>query len=125
MPPSAAAVPPAGTVLLRVPVRDRGWPRQLPTPPLGWRVTVTVGDVDLLPGPGDGLEPSGYVVAGVAADHRPLGSVVDLLVPSDLRHHDPAWWTAAHAQAARVFDLSFGPVARLLAAEVDLHLRAV
>lgn len=124
MPPSATA-PPAGTVLLRVPVRDRGWPRQLPTPPPGCQVTVTVGDADLVPGPGDGLESSGYVVAGVAADHRPLGPVVDLLVPGDVRRRDPAWWTAVHAQAARVFDLSFGPVARLLAAEVDLHLRAV
>jgi hypothetical protein len=28
------------------------------------------------------------------------------------------------ARADRIFDLAFGPVARVLAAEVDLHLRA-
>ena len=121
--PTPMTAPPAGTLLVRVSAAGPAWPRSLPAVPVGHRVTVTLGQAELIPGPGDGLEPSGYRVAGVAADHRPLGSVVDLLVPADLRHAEPEWWAEIRERADRVFDLAFGPVAQLLSAEVALHLQ--
>lgn len=115
---------PAGTLLVRVPAASPSWPRALPAVPLGHAVTVTLGHSSLLPGPGDGLDASGYRVAGIAADHRPLGAVVDLLVAASVREADPRWWEDVRRRADRVFDLGFGPVAALLSAEVALHLRA-
>ena len=123
MPPPLSALP-AGTLLVRVPVRGPSWPGSLPAVPVGHRVTVTLGSATLVPGPADGLASSGYRVAGVATDHRPLGDVVDLLVPTTLRHEDPSWWEQVRARADRVFDLGFGPVAHLLSAELALHLQA-
>ena len=115
---------PAGTLLVRVPADTASWPRSLPAVPPGHTVTVTLGHIHLLPGPADGLEASGYRVAGAAAEHRPLGSLVDLLVPAAVRDADPRWWEQIRQRADRVFDLAFGPVAALLSAEVELHLRA-
>lgn len=120
---SLAALP-AGTLLVRVPAEVSSWPRSLPAVPLGHAVTVTLGHASLLPGPGDGLEASGYRIAGIAADHRPLGAVVDLLVAAAVREADPRWWEQVRQAADRVFDLGFGPVAALLSAEVALHLHA-
>lgn len=116
---------PVGTLLVRVPAASSAWPRTLPAVPAGATVTVTLGRATLLPDDGDGLVGSGYRVAGVAADHRPLGDVVDLLVTPALREAEPAWWAEVRGRADRVFDLRFGPVAALLAAEIALHLEAV
>lgn len=116
--------PPPGTLLVRVPARDRAWVRTLPPVPDGRTLTVTLGHVDLAPVPVDDLVAAGYRIVGAAADHRPLGWLVDVLVPPDLRERNPKWWEALVTRADRVFDLQLGPVARVLAAEVDVHLRA-
>ncbi|MTV25429.1 hypothetical protein FTX61_08415 [Nitriliruptoraceae bacterium ZYF776] len=113
-----------GTVLVRIPVSGRGWARALPPVPDGGTLTVTLGHADLAPVPVDDLVASGYRIAGVAADHRPLGAVVDVLVPPAVRDANPVWWAAVVAAADRVFDLRLGPVARVLAAEIALHQRA-
>jgi hypothetical protein len=121
------APPPAftdGSVLVRVAAADRSWARRLPPVPAGCVLTVTVGHPDLLPVPVDDLVGGGYRIVGVAADHRPVGWTVDLLVPAEVRAAHPAWWQQLLAGAERVFDLRLGPVQRVLAAELDLHLRA-
>lgn len=120
----AGTAPAPGTVLVRVPVHGRAWVATLPRVPAGSSpLTVTLGHADLAP-PVDDLVAGGYRIVGVAADHRPLGDVVDVLVPPQLRQGHPAWFAALAARADRVFDLAFGPVARVLAPEVALHLRA-
>jgi hypothetical protein len=115
---------PDGTLLVRVPAVDRTWARHLPPVPGGRTLTVTVGHADLAPVPADDLVASGYRIVGVAADHRPLGRLVDVCVPPDLRSEHPAWWVAMVERADRVFDPRLGPVARVLAAELDMHRRA-
>lgn len=115
---------PDGTLLVRVPVADRGWPRALPRVPAGRTLTVTVGLADLAPVPADDLVASGYRIVGVAADHRPLGRLVDVCVPPDLREAHPDWWRTLADLADRIFDPRLGPVARVLAAELALHRAA-
>lgn len=115
---------PGGTLLVRVPVADRGWARHLPPVPAGRTCTVTVGHADLAPVAADDLVASGYRIVGVAADHRPLGPLVDVCVPPDLRRAHPAWWQALAGLADRIFDPRLGPVARVLAAELELHRAA-
>ncbi|WP_052667233.1 hypothetical protein [Nitriliruptor alkaliphilus] len=112
---------PEGTLLVRVPATDRGWARTLPRVPAGRTLTVTVGLAELAPVPADDLVASGYRIVGVAADHRPLGRLVDVCVPPDLREAHPAWWASLAARADRIFDPRLGPVARVLAAELALH----
>jgi hypothetical protein len=112
---------PDGTLLVRVPATDRGWPRRLPRVPDGRTLTVTVGQADLAPVPADELVASGYRIVGVAAEHRPLGRLVDVCVPPDLRAAHPVWWTELVACADRIFDPRLGPVAKVLAAELALH----
>jgi hypothetical protein len=116
---------PEGTLLVRVPAADRSWARHLPPVPGGRTLTVTVGHADLAPVPADDLVASGYRIVGVASDHRPLGRLVDVCVPPDLRAGHPGWWVSLVERADRVFDPRLGPVARVLAAELDLHRRAV
>jgi hypothetical protein len=121
------APPPAltdGSVLVRVAAPDRSWARRLPPVPAGHTLTVTVGHPDLLPVPADDLLGSGYRIVGVAAEHRPVGWTIDVLVPAEVRAADPDWWRELLGVAERVFDLRLGPVQRVLAAELDLHLRA-
>lgn len=115
---------PDGTLLVRVSVTDRSWARTLPKVPDGRTLTVTVGSADLAPVPADDLVASGYRIVGVAADHRPLGRLVDICVPRDLRSAHPGWWGELAARADRIFDPRLGPVARVLAAELALHRRA-
>lgn len=115
---------PDGTLLVRVPAADRSWARTLPRVPGGRTVTVTVGQADLAPVPADDLVASGYRIVGVASDRRPLGRLVDLCVPPDLREANPVWWTELAARAERIFDPRLGPVARVLAAELALHRSA-
>lgn len=112
---------PDGTLLVRVPVTDRSWARTLPRVPAGRTCTVTVGQADLAPVAADDLVASGYRIVGVAADHRPLGLLVDVCVPPDLRAAHPAWWADIAGRADRIFDPRMGPVARVLAAELALH----
>jgi hypothetical protein len=115
---------PEGAMLLRLPAAGPAWPQSLPAVPRGGVVTVTVGRPDLLPD-----EPSaaacGYRVVGAASDARPIGDVVDLLVPRALREDAPEWWAELLARASRAFDLRHGPVQRVLGAELALHARAL
>lgn len=121
MPEQVAVVPP-GSALVRIRVVD-ALALDLPAAPSGTRLTVTLGHADLAEHTGH-LAELGYVVVGVAADHRPLGHVADVLVPAAIREAAPVWWADLRGRADRVFDLAFGPVARVLAPEIDLHLRA-
>lgn len=124
--PSLPTTPPTdGSVLVRVTASDRGWPGRLPAVPGGMVLTVTVGHPDLLPVVVDDLVSGGYRIAGVASEHRPVGRNVDVLVPVELRLGHPDWWNTLVGDAERVFDLRLGPVMRVLAAEIDLHLRAL
>lgn len=116
---------PEGTLLVRVSVTDRGWARTLPPVPDGRTLTVTVGQADLAPVPADDLVASGYRIVGVAAEDRPLGRLVDVCVPPDLRAAHPRWWASLAGRADRIFDPRMGPVARVLAAELAMHRGAV
>jgi hypothetical protein len=116
---------PDGTLLVRVAASDRTWARTLPRVPGGRTVTVTVGQADLAPVPADDLVASGYRIVGVASDQRPLGLLVDVCVPPDLRLEHPAWWARLAERAERIFDPRLGPVAKVLAAELALHRGAV
>jgi hypothetical protein len=125
VPPSAAASPlTEGAVLVRLAARDRSWAASLPPVPEDRVLTVTVGHPDLVPVPADDLVGAGYRIAGVASARRPVGFTIDVLVPRDLRCGHPAWWRALARQSLRIFDLRMGPVRVVLAAELELHLRA-
>lgn len=112
-----------GDVLVRITARDRSWPSRLPPVPAGGTVTVTLGHPRLTPD--DELAAGGYRVVGTASEHRPIGAVVDVLVPRVLREAHPDWWSVLGHAAERVFDLRLGPVQRVLAAELELHARAL
>jgi hypothetical protein len=116
--------PADGDVLVRLPALDRGWPSELPAVPAGWTLTATLGHPRLLPVDADRLVDGGFRIVGAAAEHRPIGLVVDVLVPRALRETEPAWWDDVRARAERIFDLRLGPVRFVLAAELELHLRA-
>lgn len=122
--PVTAPPLPDGAVLLRLPVRDRSWPQQLPAVPAGARVTVTVGRPGLVPEP-TAASRHGYLVVGAASDARPIGDVVDLLVVPELRETAPAWWTEVLGRSHRAFDLRHGPVQRVLGSELAMHARAL
>lgn len=113
-----------GAVLLRLPAAGARWPETLPPVPDGYVVTVTLGHAGLRP-PASLVTARGYRLAGAASDARPLGDVIDLLVGADLRTAEPSWWAAVLGRATRAFDLRHGPVQRVLAAELDLHARAL
>jgi hypothetical protein len=113
-----------GAVIVRLTATDRGWVAALPPVPDGRQLTVSVGHPSLLPVPVDELIARGYRIVGVAAEHRPIGLNVDVLVPRELRAAHPDWWVQLLGQAERVFDLRLGPVRHVLAAELALHLRA-
>lgn len=125
LPSTPVTLPTDGSVLVRVTALDRSWPRRLPPVPRGAVLTVTVGHPDLLPVAVDDLVSGGYRIAGVASEQRPVGRNVDVLVPAELRISHPDWWQRFAGDAERVFDLRLGPVLRVLAAEIDLHLRAL
>jgi len=110
-----------GTVLARMPARDRSWARRLPRVPEGRVLTVTVGDPGLMPVPLDDLVANGYRVVGDSADLRAGGDRIDVLVPPDLRDAHPGWWYELASAADRVFDLTLGPVLEVLADELELH----
>lgn len=116
-------IPTDGAVIVRLRATDRGWIDELPVVPGARTLTVTVGRADLLPVPVDELLARGYRLVGVAAEHRPIGPTVDVLVPAELRDTEPAWWQRFEPLAERVFDLRLGPVRMVLAAEIDLHVR--
>jgi hypothetical protein len=121
--PASPIAPTDGSVLVRMTAPDRTWARQLPPVPRDRTLTVTVGHPALLPVPVDDLVSGGYRIVGVASEQRPVGRNVDVLVPGDLRASEPAWWSELLRGAERVFDLRHGPVQRVLAAELELHLR--
>lgn len=116
-------IPTDGAVIVRVRAPDRSWISQLPVVPGDRTLTVTVGRSDLLPVAVDELVGRGYRLVGVAAEHRPIGPTVDILVPIPLRDERPDWWARLAPLAERVFDLRMGPVRQLLAAEIELHVR--
>ncbi len=117
------SIPADGAVIVRLRAPDRSWVSQLPVVPGDLTLTVTVGRSDLLPVPVDELVGRGYRLVGVAAEHRPIGPTVDILVPMPLRQERPDWWGQLAPLAERVFDLRMGPVRQLLAAEIELHIR--
>jgi hypothetical protein len=121
--PAPPPVPTDGSVLVRLAAPDQSWARRLPAVPGGRTLTVTVGHPALLPVPVDDLVGGGYRIVGVAAVHRPVGRTIDVLVPGDLLGTHPQWWEQLVTLAERVFDLRHGPVQRVFAAELDLHLR--
>jgi hypothetical protein len=123
--PTPLPVPMDGAVLVRVAAPDRGWAGRLPPVPGGRTLTVTVGHPGLLPVPVDDLVSGGYRIVGVASERRPVGRTVDVLVPGELRGGEPGFWRALLASSERVFDLRHGPVQQVLAAELDVHLRAL
>ncbi len=114
-----------GDVLVRLPARDAAWPATLPPVPAGGQLTVTLGHPRLLPRTLEDLALAGYRIVGTAPETRPIGSVVDVLVPRRVRRRHPAWWSSVAAAAERVFDLRLGPVQQVLAAELELHRRAL
>lgn len=114
-----------GDVLVRLPATTGDWAATLPPVPQGAVLTVTLGHPALLPGPGQGPLPRGYRIVGVATERRPIGRRVDVFVPVAMRIEHPDWWEATLRQAERVFDLRLGPVQRVLAAELELHTRAL
>lgn len=116
-------IPTDGAVIVRLRAPDRNWIRTLPVVPDRRTLTVTVGRSDLLPVPVDELISRGYRLVGVAAEHRPIGPTVDVLVPIPLREERPDWWARLAPLAERVFDLRMGPVRQLLAAEIEMHIQ--
>ncbi len=116
-------IPTDGAVIVRLRAPDPGWISELPVVPDSRTLTVTVGRSDLLPVPVDELMVRGYRLVGVAAEHRPIGPTVDVMVPAGLREDEPEWWAQFESLAERVFDLRMGPVRFVLAAEIDVHLR--
>jgi hypothetical protein len=120
---AATESPTDGAVIVRLGAVDRTWAGSLPAVPGGHTLTVTVGHPMLLPVPSADLRTNGYRLVGVASAARPVGPTVDVLVPRDVRKRHPTWWRALLSRAERVFDLRHGPVLRVLAAELELHLR--
>ena len=116
-------IPTDGAVIVRLRAPDRTWISELPVVPGSRTLTVTVGRADLLPVPVEELMSRGYRLVGVAAEHRPIGPTVDVLVPADLRESEPQWWQQLEPLSERVFDLRMGPVRMVLAAEIDVHVR--
>ena len=113
-----------GDVLVRLPAREVAWPATLPAPPDGHLLTLTLGHPSLLRGLEGAALPAGYRLVGVASEHRPIGRTVGIYVPARVRNHHPDWWRSLLDQAERVFDLQLGPVQRVLAAELALHVGA-
>jgi hypothetical protein len=116
-------IPTDGAVIVRLRAPDRHWISELPPVPGSGTLTVTVGRADLLPVPVEELMSRGYRLVGVAAEHRPIGPTVDVLVPAGLREAEPQWWRQLAPLAERVFDLRMGPVRLVLAAEIAVHVR--
>ena len=116
---------PEGALLVRVTATGPAWVDSLPAVPDGAEVTVTLGRPELLPVDTGAVRGRGYRIIGTASAHRPIGDVIDLLVPSELRAAAPAWWAQLHGRAERVFDPALGPVQRMLHAELTLHVRAL
>jgi hypothetical protein len=123
LPTPNPVTPTEGAVIVRLGAPARSWAGTLPEVPGGRLLTLTVGHPSLLPVAADALASRGYRLVGVAADHRPIGFTVDILVPAEVRTAHPGWWTTLVGRAERVFDLRHGPVQRVLAAELELHLR--
>ena len=116
---------PEGALLVRVTATGPAWVGSLPEVPAGAEVTVTLGRPELLPVDTGAVRSRGYRIVGTASATRPIGDVVDLLVPSELRSGAPGWWAQLRDGAERVFDLALGPVQRMLHAELALHVHAL
>lgn len=108
---------------MRIGARDRDWPELLPEVPKNLQLTVTLGHPKLCPIT-DMAEERGYVIAGVASGHRPIGACVDVWLPQFVltRHSD--WAMAFRELSERVFDLRLGPVRFALGPELALHAKA-
>lgn len=112
-------------VLVRVAVRGRRWPRQLPPTPDATILTVSLGAPRLMPATEEGLADRGYRVVGITDDGRPLNRSIDILVPAEVRALHPGWWQEMAAAAERIFDLRHGPVQQILAPQLAIHARAL
>lgn len=129
----APVTPPAGALLVRVRLTaqdlatDAGepvsWVRGLPAVPGGRTVTVTVSDDRLREVPADDLISRGYRIVGVRAPTpRSRGACLDLLITAELLAAHPEWAARVRDRAERAFDLSMGPVQRVLGDVIALHL---
>lgn len=125
----AHVTPPPGALLVRVRVASpsgpapQSWVRSLPRVPRGETVTITVNDPRLRRIPVDDLVSHGYRIVGVRdAARRTSAATVDLLVTAELIAAHPQWAARLRARAERAFDLSMGPVLRVLGDVVALHL---
>lgn len=116
---------PEGALLVRIAASGPGWAAALPAVPGGGEVTVTLGRPELLPVDTGAVRARGYRIIGTASSSRPIGDIVDLLVPPTLRAEAPGWWEQVVRAAQRVFDPGLGPVQRLLEAELQVHMRAL
>lgn len=123
--PSHSSVPLQQRVLLRLPVVAGLWAEDLPPVPTGMDVTASFSDADAAGEHADALALLGYRIVAAqvgvdpAADTAPS---VDLLMPRDFLDRWPMWRDALMASGGRVYDLSFGPVARLLGDVLAPHL---
>jgi hypothetical protein len=119
---------PPGALLVRLPASGPGWITSVPALPrdAGAVVTATVSHPSLARVPTDELVARGYRIAGIVPGPLDLtGDAVDLLIPAELREHQPAWWSELAGRAERAFDLDLGPVRVLLAPSLAAHLERV
>lgn len=117
-------------VLLRIPVTSPLWAEGLPPVPNALLVTVAFSDPEVEAEHADPLGLLGYVDVGClsqAAPDDPGGSpgTVDLLLTRDACDRFPLWRDQLLTSGGRVWDLSLGPVARMLGPAVAPHLNAL
>ncbi|MGI9018542.1 MAG: hypothetical protein ACR2HR_15815 [Euzebya sp.] len=108
-------------LLLRIPVQSPTWAEGLPPTPEGLRVTAAFSHPDLEVEHGEALALLGYHSVGVRPALRDSPSTVDLLIPRAACDRFPRWRDQLLSAGGRVWDLSFGPVAELLAPAVAVH----
>lgn len=117
------ATPVPGSLLVRVAASDSSWIEQLPHAPSGTSITVTVSHADLRAVPADELVSRGYRIVGDGAVGAGDNGVVDLFLSGTFASAHPDFLEELRDVAARVFDLSFGPVQSLFSPEIAVHLR--
>lgn len=115
---STASPPP---FLLRIPITSPTWAEALPPLPDGARVTVVFSDEDAEGEHADAVALLGYRVAGSLRARAQAIPTADLLIPRRAVDRWPVWRDGLLAAGGRVYDLSFGPVARALAEEIAAH----
>jgi hypothetical protein len=110
-------------VLARLQVTAGPWAENIPPVPDGFDVTVSFGSEALVHEHGEALELLGYRVVGTPETVTPLPPVADFLISEALLEQRPMYWRALASQAARAYNLAFGPAAALVADIVAAHTR--